>query len=220
MTYIVALTGGIGSGKTTISNLFKNIGIQVVDTDTITRNILKYDQTIINTIIKKFGIQFLKTNGSINRKTLKNYIFSHKIKKLWLEKLLHPIIIKTMKKKLEQVTSPWCLCVIPLLIEMKLYRYVNRILLVDIPIQQQLQRTIKRDKINAIQAKLIISTQATRLERLLISDDIIDNTNTIDVVNSSIKRLNEHYLKLTKTRFNRPKQHTFYYESNKYIKTL
>ncbi|XBC38357.1 MAG: dephospho-CoA kinase [Buchnera aphidicola (Floraphis choui)] len=196
MTYIVALIGGIGSGKTTISNLFKSIGTEIIDADIITRSILKYDQIIINKIIKKFGTKILKKNGSINRKILRNYIFSNKIEKLWLEKLLHPIIIKKMKKQLKSVTSPWCLWVIPLLIEMKLYQYTNRILLVDISIQQQFQRVIQRDKINKIQAKSIISSQATRLERLLIADDIINNNNTIHVINADIKKLNAYYLRL------------------------
>ncbi|XBC43489.1 MAG: dephospho-CoA kinase [Buchnera aphidicola (Meitanaphis flavogallis)] len=196
MTYIVALIGGIGSGKTTISNLFKNIGIKIIDADIITRNILENNKIVINTIIKNCGVQFLKTDGSINRKLLRNYIFSCKTKKIWLEKLLHPIIINTMKKEIKKVTSPWCLWVVPLLIEMKLYKYTNRILLVDVPIRQQLKRTIKRDKINKVQAKLIISSQSTRQERLLIADDIIYNINTIQSLKIYVKQLNKYYFKL------------------------
>ncbi|QCI23222.1 dephospho-CoA kinase [Buchnera aphidicola] len=199
MTYIVALIGGIGSGKTTISNLFKNIGITIIDADVITRNILKYDQIIINTIIKRFGTKFLNTDQSINRKYLRNYIFSYKTEKLWLEKLLHPIIINKMKIKLNTVLSPWCLWVVPLLIEMKLHKYANRILLVDIPIQKQVERTIKRDKINAIQAKLIISSQVTRLERLLIAHDIINNTRNISFLKKNVTMLNKYYMKLSKS---------------------
>ncbi|XBC38893.1 MAG: dephospho-CoA kinase [Buchnera aphidicola (Melaphis rhois)] len=199
MTYIVALIGGIGSGKTTISNLFKNIGITIIDADVITRNILKYDQIIINTIVKRFGTKFLNTDQSINRKYLRNYIFSYKTEKLWLEKLLHPIIINKMKIKLKTVLSPWCLWVVPLLIEMKLHKYANRILLVDIPIQKQVERTIKRDKINAIQAKLIISSQVTRLERLLIAHDIIDNTRNISFLKKNVTILNKYYMKLSKS---------------------
>lgn len=196
MTYIVALIGGIGSGKTTISNLFKDIGIQIIDADIITRNILKNDKMVINAIIKNCGVRFLKIDGSINRKLLRNYIFSCKIKKIWLEKLLHPIIINTMKQEIKKVTSPWCLWVVPLLIEMKLYKYTNRILLVDVPIQQQLKRTVKRDNINKIQANLIISSQSTRKERLLIADDIIHNINTIQSLKIYVKKLNKYYSKL------------------------
>ncbi|XBC42982.1 MAG: dephospho-CoA kinase [Buchnera aphidicola (Kaburagia rhusicola ensigallis)] len=198
MTYIVALIGGIGSGKTTISNLFKDIGIRIIDADIITRNILKNNKIVINAIIKNFGVRFLKTDGSINRKLLRNDIFSCKTKKIWLEKLLHPIIINTMQKEIKRVTSPWCLWVVPLLIEMKLCKYTNRILLVDVPIQQQLERTIKRDNVNKIQANLIISSQSTRQERLLIADDIIHNINTIQSLKTYVKKLNKYYSELAK----------------------
>ncbi|XBC44546.1 MAG: dephospho-CoA kinase [Buchnera aphidicola (Schlechtendalia peitan)] len=197
MTYIVALIGGIGSGKTTISNLFKSIGIKVIDADTITRNILKHDQNIIHKILEKFGIKILNTHQLIDRKRLKTDIFSNKAKKIWLENLLHPIIIEIMKKQLKIIEDPWCLWVVPLLIETNLCKYANRILLVDVPVKTQIARTIQRDNINIIQVKSIISSQATRLERLLIADDIINNTKKISTIKKNIQKLNKYYLKLS-----------------------
>ncbi|XBC40421.1 MAG: dephospho-CoA kinase [Buchnera aphidicola (Nurudea ibofushi)] len=199
MTYIVALIGGIGSGKTTISNLFEKIGIKIIDADIITRNILKNDKNVINEILNKFGPKCLNIDKTINRKYLKNYIFSHNLEKSWLEKILHPIIIKRMKEDLNIVKTPWCLWVVPLLIEMKLYKYANRILLIDTPVSEQIKRITKRDKIDKIQAKLIISSQVTREERFLFANDIINNTKTIKILKMHAKNLNEHYLKLSKS---------------------
>ncbi|XBC41430.1 MAG: dephospho-CoA kinase [Buchnera aphidicola (Nurudea yanoniella)] len=196
MTYIVALTGGICSGKTTVSNFFKKFGVKIIDADIITREVLNHNQTIINAIIKRCGIKCLNINKSINRKYLKNYIFSNKKNKLWLEQLLHPIIIKKMQEKIKDIKSSWCLLVVPLLIEMKLYKHVDRILLVDTPIQQQFFRIIKRDKIKKKQIKSIIMSQATRLKRLSLAHDIINNNSKISSLKIFVEELNNNYLKI------------------------
>ncbi|XBC39405.1 MAG: dephospho-CoA kinase [Buchnera aphidicola (Nurudea shiraii)] len=198
MTYTVALIGGIGSGKTTVSNLFKKIGVKIIDTDVIAKEILTHNQTIVSNIVKRYGSQCLNIDKSINRKYLRNYMFLYKKEKLWLEQLLHPEIIKNMEKKIKEPKKClWILLVIPLLIEMQLYQYSNRILLVDTPIQQQFLRTIKRDKISKIQAKLIITSQTTRLKRLSIANDIINNDSTINSLKFCVEKLNNYYSEMS-----------------------
>ncbi|QIQ41247.1 MAG: dephospho-CoA kinase [Buchnera aphidicola (Aphis urticata)] len=185
MTYIVALTGGIGSGKTTISNSFKKIGINVIDTDVIGKKIVEKNIEIFNSIKKKFGNSILNANHSINRKLLRKYIFNDKQTKLWLENMLIPEIYKESKKQIKLVNAIWCLWVVPLLIEKKLDKIADRILLVDTPEKTQIKRIITRDKISRYQAKKIIYQQTNRNKRILISDDIILNKNknikTLDV---------------------------------------
>lgn len=190
MTYIVALTGGIGSGKTTVSNSFKKIGVNIIDTDVITKQIIETNKKIFHSIKKKFGNSILNSNQSINRKLLRTCIFHDKQKKIWLEDILIPEIYKESKKQIKLVNAIWCIWVVPLLIEKKFSKIAHRILVVDTPINTQIQRIIIRDQINLYQARNIIRQQASRNKRILISDDIIFNPN------KNIQKLdkNVHYL--------------------------
>ncbi|QCI18757.1 dephospho-CoA kinase [Buchnera aphidicola] len=197
MTYIVALTGGIGSGKTTISNSFKKIGVNVIDTDIIGKKIIEQNIEIFNSIKKKFGNSILNTNHSINRKLLREYIFNNKENKIWLENILIPKIYKESKRQIKLVKSIWCLWVVPLLIEKKMDKIADRILLVDAPIKTQIKRIIIRDKINLYQAKNILYQQIRRSKRILISDDIIFNNNkNIKELNMYVYYLNYFYTHL------------------------
>ncbi|CAL4326267.1 dephospho-CoA kinase [Buchnera aphidicola] len=193
MTYIVALTGGIGSGKTTISNSFREIGINIIDTDIIAKNIVEYNSQISDIIKKKFGKKILNINNSINRFLLRKHIFNNQNNRLWLENLLYPNILQESKRQIKLTKSSWCLWVVPLLIEKKLEKKVHRILLIDLPIKHQIQRIIKRDKISIQDAKKIISQQATRRERISASDDIIFNKKKIEKINQYIYYLNYFY---------------------------
>ncbi|QIQ41799.1 MAG: dephospho-CoA kinase [Buchnera aphidicola (Microlophium carnosum)] len=198
MTYIVALTGGIGSGKTTISNGFKKIGIKIIDTDIIAKNIIEYNIKISFSIKKKFGKKILNIDNSINRSLLRKYIFNDKNHRLWLENLLHPKIYQETKHQIRLAQSNWCLWVVPLLIEKKLEKQAHRILLVDTPVKEQIKRIMKRDKINLLEAKKIIALQATRKERISVSDDIILNKKDIKKINAHIYYFNLFYSFLSK----------------------
>ena len=195
MTYIVALTGGIGSGKTTISNSFKKIGINIIDTDIIGKKIIEKNIKIFNSIKKKFGNSILNSNQSINRKLLRKYVFNDKQTKLWLENILIPEIYKESKKQIKSVNSIWCLWVVPLLIEKKLDKIADRVLLVDAPVTTQIKRIMIRDKISLYQAKKIIYQQTNRNKRILISDDIILNGNkNIKTLDQYVYYLNYFYI--------------------------
>lgn len=211
MTYIVALTGGIGSGKTTISNSFKKIGVNVIDTDIISKRIIEKNIKIFNSIRKKFGENILDSKHEINRKLLRKYIFNDKKDKKWLEDTLIPEIYKESKKQIKSINSLWCLWVVPLLIEKKLNKIVDRILVIDTPIKTQLKRIIIRDKINLYQAKKIVSQQTSRNQRILISDDIIFNKNKdIKILNLYVRYLNYFYTYL----FNQYKNKKFFFKKN------
>lgn len=183
MTYIVALTGGIGSGKTTVSNGFKKIGVDIIDTDVIAKNIIEHNLEISFAIKKKFGKKILNVDNSINRFLLRKYIFNNKNYRLWLENLLYPKIYQDTKRQIKLVQSSWCLWVVPLLIEKKLEKKAHRILLVDTPIKEQIKRIVKRDNVSCTDAKKIIALQATRKKRISISDDIILNKKDIKKIN-------------------------------------
>ncbi|CAL4320793.1 Dephospho-CoA kinase [Buchnera aphidicola (Eriosoma grossulariae)] len=193
MTYVVALTGGIGSGKSTISNAFKNLGIDVIDSDLIGKNIIKSNKTIIEAIIKKFGSNILQKNGCIDRLTLRKKIFNYVDNRVWLEKILHPYIHIETKKQINASKSIWCLWVTPLLIEKKLYKSVDRILVVDVPIKVQIERTIKRDNIKKRLVKKILKCQTTRKKRLSLANDIINNNINQMEINLYINYLNLSY---------------------------
>ncbi|AYN24842.1 dephospho-CoA kinase [Buchnera aphidicola] len=199
MTYIVALTGGICSGKTTVSDSFKKIGVNIIDTDIIGREIIEKKTKISSSIKKKFGKTILNKDNSINRFFLRNYIFNDKKSRLWLEHILHPIILKESKKKIESTKSNWCLWVVPLLFEKKIEKKANRILLIDTPVRTQIKRIVKRDKISIYEAKKIIAHQISRKKRIYLSDDIILNKNkNIKKLNSYVYYLNNFYMYLSK----------------------
>lgn len=198
MTYIVALTGGIGSGKTTVSDRFKKIGINIIDTDILARKIIEKNIKISNIIKKKFGLKILNTDDSINRILLRKHIFNDKNSRFWLENILQPEILKESKKIIQSIKSNWCLWVVPLLIEKKLEKEANRILLIDTPVKTQIKRIIRRDKINAYEAKKIISNQASRKQRIALSDDIIINKKNIKKLDLCVNYLNNFYIYLSK----------------------
>ncbi|QCI23753.1 dephospho-CoA kinase [Buchnera aphidicola (Macrosiphoniella sanborni)] len=198
MTYIVALTGGIGSGKTTVSNCFKKIGVNIIDTDVIAKNIVERNLKVVYSIKKKIGKKVLNVNNSINRYLLRKHILNNKNDRLWLENLLHPKIYQETKNQIYNIKSHWCLWVVPLLIEKNLEKQANRILLVDAPVKKQITRIIKRDNINILEAKKIIALQTTRKKRISISDDIIFNNYNYRKIQLYVNYLNLFYLYLSK----------------------
>ena len=196
-TFIVGLTGGIGSGKTTITNMFIELGVDVVDADIIARQVVAPKSKALKTIAEHFGDAFIQSNGELNRALLRTQIFSHPQDKRWLNELLHPLIREELLKQLHKATSSYCLLVAPLLIENNLLPLVNRTLVVDVSESVQLARTLLRDTSSETEIKAIIASQTTRADRLSFADDVIDNnTNKLALVNSSVQSLHAKYLTL------------------------
>ncbi|SQI31801.1 Dephospho-CoA kinase [Serratia plymuthica] len=176
MAYIVALTGGIGSGKSTVAEAFARHGVEIVDADVIARQVVEPGTPALAAIAERFGNEMLLADGTLNRTALRQRIFSTPDEKRWLNQLLHPLIHQETQRQLAQVASPYALWVVPLLVENNLQARADRVLVVDVDSETQLARTITRDGINRQQAQNIVSAQATREQRLAAADDIIDNS--------------------------------------------
>lgn len=176
MAYIVALTGGIGSGKTTVANAFARHGATLVDADVIARQVVEPGTPALAAIAERFGNEMLLPDGALNRAALRQRIFSHPDDKTWLNQLLHPLIHRETQRQLAQATSPYALWVVPLLVENGLQDRADRVLVIDVDAETQLARTIARDGVSREQAQSILAAQATRRQRLAVADDIIDNS--------------------------------------------
>lgn len=196
MRYTVALTGGIGSGKSTIANAFAALGVDIVDADVIARQVVEKGQPALAAIHARFGDDVLHQDGSLNRPALRQKIFSSPAEKRWIDNLLHPLIHRETHHQLALTRSRWCLWVVPLLVENNLQHLSDRVLVVDVDRETQLARTMSRDKISREQAENILTAQATREARLAVADDIIDNCGSPETVIAHVAALNQRYLTL------------------------
>jgi dephospho-CoA kinase len=196
---VIGLTGGIGSGKTTISDHFQSLGVKIIDADVIARQVVAIGSPALNAIAEYFGDDYLLEDGQLNRAVLRSHIFSNEVDKKWLSELLHPLIRAEIVKQTSAAKSPYCVLVAPLLIENNLLMLVNRVLVVDISEETQLARTLQRDTSSEQEIKAIIASQTTRSTRRKHADDIINNDNlTLSEVKVIVSELNTKYLALTK----------------------
>ncbi len=196
MRYTVALTGGIGSGKSTVAHAFAARGVDIVDADVIARQVVEPGQAALVAIQQKFGGEVIQQDGSLNRPALRERIFSTPGDKAWLNALLHPLIQAETRRQLGEAQSEWCLWVVPLLVENNLQHLANRVLVVDVDRDTQLARTMHRDGITREQAEHILAAQATREMRLAVADDIIDNGGSPDAVAARVALLDRRYRQL------------------------
>ncbi|MBF1994265.1 dephospho-CoA kinase [Serratia symbiotica] len=196
MAYIVALTGGIGSGKSTVANAFARHGVAVVDADVIARQVVEPGTPALAKIAERFGNEILLASGALNRAVLRQRIFSQPDGKIWLNQLLHPLIRQETQRQLAQATSPYALWVVPLLVENGLQDRADRVLVIDVNTETQRARTVARDGISRQQVQDILSAQATREQRLTIADDIIDNSGIALEIELSVDALHRRYLEL------------------------
>ncbi|MCG3729954.1 dephospho-CoA kinase [Vibrio cincinnatiensis] len=200
MPLIVGLTGGIASGKTTVANLFQqHFSIDIVDADIIARDVVAQGTKGLAAIVEHFGPDILHRDGSLNRTALRERIFTDATEKSWLNQLLHPLINQKMSEALQKVTSPYALLVVPLLIENQLQSMVNRILVIDVDEQTQIERTQARDKVSKQQVLAILSAQASRAERLAFADDVIENNSQNQRLLPQITKLHKKYLAISST---------------------
>ncbi|MFC3025340.1 dephospho-CoA kinase [Vibrio zhugei] len=198
MALVIGVTGGIASGKTTVANLFhEQFAIDIVDADVVAREVVALGSDGLTQITEHFGSQILHGDGSLNRARLRDCIFSNEHEKQWLNQLLHPMIRQRMQERLREVTSPYALLVVPLLIENQLQSLVQRILVIDVPEAVQIERTMQRDGITAEQAQAILASQATREERLSHADDVIQNHLPGNPLLPQVTQLHQAYLALS-----------------------
>ncbi|WP_343291000.1 dephospho-CoA kinase [Vibrio harveyi] len=199
MAFVIGLTGGIASGKTTVANLFKQqFKIDIVDADIVAREVVEPGTPGLNAIIEHFGTDIIRDDQTLDRAKLREKIFSNPEEKAWVNGLLHPMIREKMIEDLEQVTSDYVLLVVPLLVENKLDSLCDRVLVVDVEPQTQISRTVKRDNVSEEQAKAILASQASREQRLALADDVVKNNPDDPDLLLQITDLHEKYLAMCK----------------------
>ena len=194
MPYIVALSGGIASGKSTIANLFAQLGVPIIDADVIARQVVEIGTDAYKLIIKHFSQEILLPNNEIDRSQLRDIIFNNDHERLWLNNVLHPIIQEQTQIQIAKQTAAYVIWVVPLLVENNLHNFADRVLMVDTPEQLQLERLIQRDNIDESLAKKMISSQISSQKRLTYADDIIVNNGDLTSLTAQVNKLHQQYL--------------------------
>jgi dephospho-CoA kinase len=197
--FVVGVTGGIGSGKTTVTDLIAQYGVTVVDADVIAREVVAPKSQGLRQIIKHFGKGILLADGTLDRSALRERVFSHPADKTWLDNLLHPLIRKEMAAQTMAASSDYCILSVPLLVENGLQSLVSRVLVVDVPESIQLERAIARDKSNEQIIRAIMQNQCSRKQRLAVADDVVDNSEGKEHLDQQVQMLHEKYLHLAST---------------------
>ena len=194
----IALTGGIGSGKSTVAALFAKRGAPVIDADSIARELAAPGQPALQNMIAAFGQDIIPANGALDRKKLREIVFDDQTAKTRLEAILHPLIYAEIDRRIDRVEYPYCLAVIPLLFETGRQARFDRVLLIDLPERLQLERALRRDRSAPALIKKMIASQIARADRLQYGDDIIDNTGAIDALAGQAQSLHARYLQMAK----------------------
>ncbi|MCC5855781.1 MAG: dephospho-CoA kinase [Idiomarina sp.] len=194
--WVIGVTGGIGCGKTQVTNRFAARGIDVVDADIIARNVVEPGSTALIAIREHFGDQMIQASGELDRAALRARVFANPVDKDWLNALLHPLIREHILNALTRSSSPYVILSAPLLLENHLNKICDRVLVVDVPEATQISRTQARDQVSAEQIQAIIAAQLPREERLKGADDVIDNQGSLDDLDKEIDRLHQKYLAL------------------------
>lgn len=195
--YKIGLTGGIGSGKSTVSDLFKQHDITVIDADKIAHQLVAPDQKALQQIKRAFGEDYITSDGSLNRNLLRDYIFREPDKKRLLESIMHPLVYAQINQQLSQMTSPYAIVSIPLLIETGMQALVDYILVIDCPMEMQINRVKLRNQLSNAQITAIISSQVDRSERLAQADSVINNNQGLSYLRRQVNLLHKQFLTQT-----------------------
>ena len=194
--FVVGITGGIGSGKSAVSDRFERYGIKIVDADIASREVVKPGQPALAEIREHFGADILQADGTLDRAKLRARVFADPSERRWLERLLHPRINAYLVQELQNADSPYAILVSPLMKETGQARYANRILVVDVPEEVQLRRTMTRDANDEKQVRAIMAAQISRADRLEMADDVIVNDAGFEALDATVARLHRQYLEL------------------------
>jgi dephospho-CoA kinase len=193
---IIGLTGGIGSGKSTVAEAFRQLGIETVDADQASRAVVEPGMPALLAIAEQFGSQIIQADGSLDRAALRQIIFTDPDQKLWLESLLHPLIRDWIIRRLEAATSPYVILESPLLFETDQHQLVDKTVLVDLPVELQIERACARDGNQADQIQRIIDAQMPREEKLSRADIVLDNGQPLDSLATRVSAVHQTLISL------------------------
>jgi len=193
----IGLTGGIASGKTAVADLFAARGIAVIDTDLVSREVVEPGQPGLQAVAAAFGNEILLADGSLDRAQLRKLIFENSDARERLEGILHPLIRHATFAHASKTDGPYRIFAVPLLAETGFDELVDRVLVIDCPEELQRQRLMERDNESESSADIIISTQASRQQRLDLADDVIVNDGTLRELEESVEKLHQKYLRLS-----------------------
>ncbi|MFC0047439.1 dephospho-CoA kinase [Rheinheimera tilapiae] len=192
----VGLTGGIGSGKSTVAAEFVRLGIQQVDADIVARQVVEPGTAALEAIVQQFGEAIRNSDGQLDRSRLRQIVFNDETAKNWLNQLLHPLIRQEMLRQLVDATSPYVLLVAPLLLENKLDQLVDTVLVVDVSEQTQINRTSVRDGSSESLVQSIMAAQCSREERLARANQVISNEGSSDTLPAKVAELHRIFLRM------------------------
>jgi dephospho-CoA kinase len=193
----IGLTGGIGCGKSTVSRLFAELGVPIIDADEISHQLVQAGQPALQNIKHVFGSEILHANGELNRGALKTLIFENPATKQQLETILHPLVFQEISRQLNLFTAAYCIVSIPLLFETHAESLVNRILVVNCDVETQIERVKQRDNLPLERIQAIMATQVSSAFRKNHADDILDNSKNNTVLAEQVKKLHNFYLSLS-----------------------
>lgn len=198
MSLVVGLTGGIGSGKSTVANILERLGVCIVDTDVISRRLTQAGGSAIAALRKAFGNEYFTPSGELDRSRMRSRIFSDPSAKHLLESILHPLILELARQEINgQQNCPYIVIVVPLLPESPAFRQlVQRVLVIDCTEERQVDRVKRRSAMTEIEARTIIAQQTPRSERLELADDVIHNDGSLDDLASQTNILHDRYMVL------------------------
>jgi len=192
----IGLTGGIGCGKSTVAQYFRELGITVIDADAIARELVVPNTDAYTAIFHHFGSDILTKDNQINRKKLREIIFADAEQRAWLENLLHPLILAEINQRKKNANSPYCILMIPLLLEKNVYHDIDRILVIDADEELQIKRVKQRDQLTAEQIQAVLAAQIPRQERLKLADDVVQNNGNLVNLEKQITTLHQRYLQI------------------------
>ena len=194
----IGLTGGIASGKSTVARMFAELGVPVIDTDVIAREVVAPGSPALAEIRDEFGSGVIRPDGTLDRAAMRSLVFSDEARRRRLEAILHPRIRQETRRQAEAAGGTYQLIVVPLLVESSLRSFVDRVLVVDCDEAMQVRRLLQRDAESEDQARRMLAAQASRAARLTIADDVIDNGGEIDDTRARVEALHEKYLALAR----------------------
>lgn len=200
--YLVGLTGGIGSGKTTVTRLLAGLGAEIIDADVISRELLQPGSDLLDAIAAHFGPQVLR-KGELDRARLRALVFGDEAARRWLEQLMHPRIRSEILQRIERSQREWLVVTAPLLLESGAYGFVDCVLVVDVPETLQVVRTVARDAVPEEQVRAIMVAQMPRAERLKAAHHIIHNDGDVVDLREQVARLYQRFEEIARVRHQR-----------------